>query len=139
MSKNYILDACALIALVKEEDGADLISGLYEDAQTGDTEITINIVNLLEVYYGFRRERGADYADAILHNIEESIIKIAPVSKEVLREAGRIKAEHSRISLADAVVLAEACVSGGILLTADHHEMDKIEQSEPGIRFRWIR
>ncbi|MCL2003045.1 MAG: hypothetical protein FWG72_03445 [Oscillospiraceae bacterium] len=38
----------------------------------------------------------------------------------------------------DAIALAAASVFGGELLTADHHELDKIEQSEK-IQFSWIR
>ena len=52
-------------------------------------------------------------------------------------EAGRLKATY-KISLADSVALAEAFVSGGTLLTADHHELDVIEKHEK-IQFQWIR
>jgi predicted nucleic acid-binding protein len=60
------------------------------------------------------------------------------MTHDKLIEAGRLKTTY-KISLADAIALAEASVSGGILVTADHHEMDKIEQAEPNIKFRWIR
>jgi predicted nucleic acid-binding protein len=59
------------------------------------------------------------------------------LSDAVFAVAGRLKASY-RISLADAVALAEASVSGGALLTSDHHEFDAIEQKE-NIRFLWIR
>ena len=52
-------------------------------------------------------------------------------------EAGRLKATY-RISLADSIALAEASVSGGILLTADHHELELVEKNE-NIVFHWIR
>lgn len=41
--------------------------------------------------------------------------------------------------IADTFALATTSVNNGVLLTADHHEMDKIEQCEPEIKFRWIR
>jgi predicted nucleic acid-binding protein len=52
-------------------------------------------------------------------------------------EAGRLKATY-KISIADAVVLAQASVSGGAVVTADHHELDVVEQNE-SIAFKWIR
>ncbi|MDR0446149.1 MAG: hypothetical protein LBH17_03835 [Oscillospiraceae bacterium] len=55
-----------------------------------------------------------------------------------LIESGRLKSAY-KISLADAIALAEASVSGGHCVTADHHEMDKVEQGEPNIKFMWIR
>ena len=56
---------------------------------------------------------------------------------EIFTEAGRLKASY-KISLADSVALAQTIVSGGALLTADHHEFDAIEKHE-NIRFEWIR
>jgi PIN domain nuclease of toxin-antitoxin system len=72
MSKIFILDACALIALLNHENGADNVMAAY------------------------------------------------------------------KISLADSIVLAQTIVTGGALLTADHHEFDLIEGKEP-IHFHWIR
>jgi predicted nucleic acid-binding protein len=63
---------------------------------------------------------------------------LADLSQKSLVEAGRIKTAY-KLSLADAIALAEASVSGGAFLTADHHEMDKVEQCEPNIKFLWIR
>ena len=57
---------------------------------------------------------------------------------DVLIEAGRIKSDFRRLSLADSVALAEASVCNGILVTADHHEMDKLDK-QGVVRFLWIR
>jgi predicted nucleic acid-binding protein len=59
------------------------------------------------------------------------------LSDKVFTEAGRFKASY-KISLADSIALAETSVSGGKLLTADHHEFDIIEKQEK-IKFNWIR
>jgi predicted nucleic acid-binding protein len=55
-----------------------------------------------------------------------------------LKEAARIKTTY-KISIADSIVLAETSVSGGTVITADHHEMDKVEQNESSVKFLWIR
>jgi len=57
---------------------------------------------------------------------------------DVLIEAGRIKSDYRRISLADAIALAEASVRDGYIVTADHHEMDKLDQAGI-VKFMWIR
>jgi len=72
-----------------------------------------------------------------------SDLKTAPISvnqeipDDIFFEAGRLKVRY-RISLADSIALAEASISGGELLTSDHHEFDVIEKNEK-IRFCWIR
>ena len=130
----YILDACALLAVIKAEDGGQTVSDAYREAENGRAKLVINRVNLLEVYYGLRNEFSAEFADKILKEISESIIEITDLTQETLVEAGRIKSVY-KISIADSIAVAEASVSGGVIITADHHEMDKIEQSEPNIKF----
>ena len=66
MSDVYILDACALIALLKNENGADTVSDIYEKTDNGEAVLLMNRVNLFEVYYGFYKEKGKDYADKIM-------------------------------------------------------------------------
>jgi len=138
MKKTYILDASALIATIKQESGAITVAELYEEAAMGKLDIIINKINLLEVYYGFRREHDKEYADKILKSILSSIVIISDMSIEVLVEAGRIKSEYRRISLADSIVIAETSNRSGYLVTADHHEMDLLDKAGV-VNFLWIR
>ena len=138
MKKNYILDACALIAVIKHEEGALAIATLYDEAERGDINLIVNKVNLLEVYYGFRRDHGKEYAEKILKSVINSVVEVSDISIAVLEEAGRIKSDYRRISLADAVALAEASARDGYLVTSDHHEMDVLD-SEGVVKFLWIR
>jgi len=137
MNVLYILDACAVIALLKDEEGAEAVAVAYEKASAGQALIAINRINLLEVYYGFYRDKGAEYANNIMNWLKRSIITINDMTDDVFLAAGRLKATY-RISLADSIALAEALVSGGILLTADHHEFDIINGKE-NINFEWIK
>ena len=129
MKKSYILDACAMIAAIKHEDGALVIAELYEEAKNCTINLIVNKVNLLEVYYGFRRDQGKDYAEMILYSIINSVVEISDISVTVLIEAGRIKSDYRRISLADSIALAEASVRSGYLVTSDHHEMDMLDNA----------
>ena len=59
----YVLDACALIALLNKEDGAHNVVALYEKLIDGKAEIIMNKVNLFEVYYGYLKADGEMFAD----------------------------------------------------------------------------
>ena len=51
--KTYILDACALIAVLNQENGAEPVKKILEQAETKKVKIYLNKINLLEVYYGY--------------------------------------------------------------------------------------
>jgi predicted nucleic acid-binding protein len=48
-----VLDACALIAWLKNEPGEETIRSLLERAKNGKDSLYMNVINLLEVCYGF--------------------------------------------------------------------------------------
>jgi len=91
-----ILDACALLAMLRDEPGADKVAAAINAAHNGEAEVVMHKANLLEVYYDLYRS-----------------------------QAGRLKASY-KISFADSFALAQALVSGDELLTADHHEFEPI-------------
>ena len=62
----YILDACALLALLRNESGADIVAAALNAAVNGEAEIIMNKVNILEVYYDLYRTLGKDKAAEIL-------------------------------------------------------------------------
>ena len=137
MRESYVLDACALVALLKKEEGSNIVADIYRKTIEGDVKLYINRITLMEVYYGFYRNNGGDYARNIVDNVEFSPIIISDVDTNLLLEAGRLKAIY-RISMADSVVLAQAFVLDGYVLTSDHSKFDAIEGYEK-IKFDWIR
>ena len=138
MTVNYLLDACALLAYINDEDGADIIEDLLTRSTNGNVSLSMSIINVMEIYYGVYRDISIDEAEDILNEIISLPINIIDnMSVPVLREAGRIKASY-RISLADSIALGLSSVNGFIIVTADHHEMDIIEKNEH-IQFMWIR
>ena len=134
----YVLDACALLALLRNEPGADNVAIAINAANSGAAEITIHKANLLEVYYDLYRSLGKEKANLVLTEVKKRPIEInAEIPDEVFNEAGRLKASY-KISFADSFALAQAIVIDGELLTADHHEFDAIDGREP-VHFQWIR
>ena len=136
--KKYVLDACALIALLNREDGGESVREIIEQAKIGSSEVYMSIVNLFEVYYGMLRIYDEEVAESLILMVEASPIKvIATITREVLKEAGRLKVAY-KMSVADSIAVAEASVSNGILVTSDHHELDAVEASE-NTKFYWFR
>jgi predicted nucleic acid-binding protein len=134
----FVLDACAVIALLTGEVGAGNVRTILNRAYAGEGEVSINKINLFEVYYDAYRVYGKLRADdAFSRIIKLPLVVISELKDNVFVEAGRLKATY-RVSLADSIALAEAYVSGALLVTSDHHEFDIIEQKE-SIKFHWIR
>jgi len=138
MKKAYVLDACALLAFLNNEEGADVVEGLLRAATGKKCSVFMARLNLLEVYYGLRREAGEAVADKALELMGRLPIKLVDGMPEAtFREAGRLKALY-RISLADAVAVAEARVRKAELVTADRHELESVLVAEK-IAPCWIR
>ena len=106
MAKNtYILDACALIAFFNNEDGAETLHALFQEARLGHIEIIICAVNLCEVFYDCLRTRNAEVAHALLKDAEILPIKIfRNIGNDLIELAGKFKVEQ-KVSLADAFAL----------------------------------
>ena len=133
----YILDACALLSYLNDEKGADVIGEFLERSDKG-TAVSMSVINLLEVYYGELRDKGADIAQIVLDMVQHHSINIVnTVSAQVFEEAARLKATY-RISLADCIGIATALELSGQFVTSDHHELETVAKNET-IPFFWFR
>jgi predicted nucleic acid-binding protein len=134
----YILDACALIALFKREQGADKVRALLDEAMAGQAVIYMNIVNLIEVHYGFYRALGQEKSGLILELIYAMPVHfIDTIDTAVFSQASRLKA-HYTLSLADAIGVATAIELSGVFVTTDHHELEVVASKEK-LNFLWFR
>lgn len=135
-----MLDACALIAFLEDEEGADKVEDILRKSRRNECAIYMNKLNILEIYYGIFREDSKEKAEKTLSKILAlPIIVIDRLKDDVFKEAGRLKATY-KISLADSIVLAEAKIRKAPILTTDHHEFDPIDkEEEEEIVFHWIR
>jgi predicted nucleic acid-binding protein len=134
-----VLDACALIAWLKNEPGADVVDDLFDRAEEGGIDLLISIINLVEVHYGFMKDLGKDRAREIMQTVRETAIKVIDTTDDaVFEEVARLKSTLKKFSLADAFGLATASVYGASFVTCDHHELDKF-QDQVNIPFLWIR
>lgn len=138
MANRFMLDACAIIAYLNDEKGADKVEELLWQSEQRSKGLSIHEVNLLEIYYGVYRDEGEELAEETFNKVINLPIKISKgLKKNVFKEAGRLKAIY-KVSLADSIALAEAKVNGMPLVTCDHHEFDRIQERNE-MSFLWIR
>jgi len=134
----YTFDACALLAFLNDEEGADVVEKLLEQSITGRDNVSMSIINLLEVYYGELRDKGPEIAQVVLDMVQDySINIINTVSKGVFHEAARLKASY-KMALGDCIGLATAIELSGQFVTSDHNELDAIAEKEP-VPIYWFR
>jgi len=134
----FILDACALLAVLAMEKGAENIRDLFQKTVDRQAYLMMNKINFLEVYYKIYRAYGKTEADDLLKTMEQMPITIKDtLTNEVFKEAGRLKSKY-KLSLADSIAIAESIINKGSLVTADHHEIGPIEIAEK-INITWFR
>ncbi|MBD2296449.1 PIN domain-containing protein [Anabaena sphaerica FACHB-251] len=121
---NIILDACALIAFFRNEQGAEIVEHYLSDNQY---ICMIHAINLCEVYYNFLRTGGNTIADALVEDIQSLGLVIRDdLNVSFWRQVGGYKASIRRISLADCFALTLANRESGILVTSDRKEFEPV-------------
>ncbi|HEY3875814.1 MAG TPA: type II toxin-antitoxin system VapC family toxin [Candidatus Kapabacteria bacterium] len=121
---NFLFDACALIAYVRNERGGTLVGDILLDPTA---QFFIHAVNLCEVYYDFIRVAGEQHADRIVQDTLSYGIKvIEQMDADLWKKAGIYKATLKKLSLADCFALATAKRLNATLVTSDHKEFDKV-------------
>lgn len=130
-----ILDACALIAYLNDEPGADVVESILQDAPS----VQMTATNLLEVAYDAVRTTGKpEAAREIIDAISQLPIHIRwHMDSYMIETAARLKTSF-RISLADSVALANAVSQSAPLATSDHHEFEPLVVANAA-RIIWIR
>jgi predicted nucleic acid-binding protein len=111
---------------------------LLQRARKGELDLYMNMINVLEIYYGVYREDGQEVAEETLSRIQRlPIIIVNELTDSVFKESGRLKANY-KLSLADSITIAEAKARNASLVTADHQDFDAIEEKGE-VEFCWIR
>jgi predicted nucleic acid-binding protein len=115
----YVLDASALIAFFKKEEGKERVWNILFEAENGTASVYISIVNLMEVNSRFIRLLGKEQAGIILDQIYDLPLQIIDIiDKQVFDEASRLKGTY-HMSLADAIGLATAIHLSGVFVSSD--------------------
>ncbi len=132
-TSSYVLDSYALLAYLENERGGGRVFAILEQAERGENQVFMSIINLGEVAYITEREQGLQRVQETLSMVQKLPLQIMPATQEIVFHAAHIKAFH-RLSYADAFAVAAANLYGGILITGDPEF--KSVQSE--IRIEWL-
>ena len=131
----HCLDACAIIAYLRGEQGAEVLKELIERP---DTFFAVHVCNLGEVYYDFSRNDGVEAAQSAWdHTVALPLTLRCDTDDTFVQRVGVIKVEE-HVSFADAFALALTERLSIPLVTTDHHEFDPLEQKGT-FRFLWLR
>jgi predicted nucleic acid-binding protein len=114
----YVLDSFALLAYVRGEAGAEWMKSLLTQAQRGDADLYLTIVNFGEAIYITERSRGLLAAQGLIAAVDQLPITVVEVDRRLTFSAAHLKA-HYPISYADAFAVALAQQLGAVVLTGD--------------------
>lgn len=121
----YVLDSYALLAYLRAEPGGGEVKSLLEEAQTGQVEAYLSLINLGEVVCIVERRMGTAVAAEVIEKVHSLPVLITDADEKRVLDAAHIKANHA-ISYADAFAVALARELDALVITADP-EFRKVE------------
>ena len=132
MSKDFVMDAWALLAFLQgEEPAASRVREVIEAAQDGTARLFVSIINIGEVYYRVGKTRNSKEADSVLADLYLLPMEILSADDDTVLSAARLKIAHT-LSYANAFAAVTAQQKDAILLTGDPEliELKRIVQVE---------
>jgi predicted nucleic acid-binding protein len=136
--KTVVIDACALIAFLFDEDGSDLFESILIQARNNEIQLIMHIVNLGEVYYDILKRNDVKTAQQTYKFIKQLPVRFENhISDQMIFIAGELKANY-RMSYADSFAAAQTILFNAELLTSDHKEFEPLKQANK-LRVRWLR
>src|SRR3972149_9913518 len=136
-SSRFALDSFAVIAFLRDEEGADKIEKILKEAERGKNKLYMLIINLGEVYYNVLKEEGENLATGVWAKVKNYPVEfIDDLSENFLLSAARIKGRYP-ISYADAFAAATSIEKSASLITGDPDF--KLLERDGKIKVLWIR
>ncbi len=133
----FVLDSFAVIAFLRDEEGADKIEEILKEAEKGKTKLYMHMINLGEVYYNVLKEEGEGLANNVWAKIKNYPVDfIDDLSEGFLLNVARVKGTYP-ISYADAFAAATSVEKEALLITGDPDF--KLLERDGKIKVLWIR
>jgi len=120
---SYVLDSFALLAHIREETSWKQVEALLEGAKSGDTQLFMCVVNMVEVQYRILRENF--HVGRLLASIDALPVQLHSAD-ELVPAVTMIKALYP-VSLADCFATALALKLDCPVVTGDP-EFKKLEE-----------
>src|SRR2546421_5413069 len=95
----YVLDACAMIAFLRDEAGAEVVEQALLET---DSQCIAHSINLCEIFYVVWRDGGEVAATETVDDLAAvGVVERNDSDQEFWREVGKLKAVQKKVSLAD--------------------------------------
>ena len=121
-----VFDACAMLAFLGREVGADVVDRLLLDSAN---ECLAHAVNMCEVYYDIVRRDGVEAAQRAIRRLGEAKVQTrSDLDTDFWQQVGNLKVNPGRISLADCFGVALTQREGATFVTSDRHEFECIDE-----------
>jgi len=133
MAATQVLDSYALLALLRDEPGAETVADLLERAGQQNRSVHMTEVNYAEVQYTIRRKDGETVWASIAGELLAAPIEFHAADRRLADVAAGFKARF-KISLADAFAAALAKERKAELVTGDL----EFRALEKEIKIRWL-
>jgi len=133
MAATQVLDSYALLALLRDEPGAEIVAGLLERAGQQNRSVHMTEVNYAEVQYTIRRKDGETVWASVASELLAAPIEFHAADRRLADVAAGFKARF-KISLADAFAAALAKERKAELVTGD----PEFRALEKEIKIRWL-
>ena len=133
MAATQVLDSYALLALLRDEPGAETVADLLERAGQQNRSVHMTEVNYAEVQYTIRRKDGETVWASVAGELLAAPIEFHAADRRLADVAAGFKARF-KISLADAFAAALAKERKAELVTGD----PEFRALEKEIKIRWL-
>ncbi len=129
-----VLDSHALLALLRDEAGSEMVAAILEKAGQRDQPVHMTEVNYAEVQYTIRRKDGEAAWANIAGELKAVPIEFHPADRRLADIAADFKARF-KISLADAFAVALAREKKAELVTGD----PEFKPLEKEVKVHWLK
>ena len=133
MSKPYVLDSFAVLALLGRESCGEDVKALLQKALRDEVRVLMTWVNVGEIAYIVERCWDKERVYQVIGTLEATRIEIVDAGRELALRAAEIKAGHS-LAYADAFAAALAVKLDGVLVTGD----PEFKQVENLFSIQWL-
>jgi predicted nucleic acid-binding protein len=118
VDERKVLDTSAVIALLCDEEGADIVEGCLNKARKGSVRLYISFAAIAEVFSIAARRENKNRAEFYVAVIKSWPVPWIHSSEELCLSAGILKAQY-RLSFADAFIAATAIHLDAVLIHKD--------------------
>ena len=134
MPAAQVLDSHALLALLRDEPGAEAVATILEKAGQRNQPVHMTEVNYAEVQYTIRRKDGAAAWQTIAGELVAAPIQFHPADRRLAELAADFKTRF-KLSLAAAFAAALAKEKKAELVTGD----PEFKALEKEIKIHWLK